>query len=249
MISVIVPTMWYDSNFCNVLAKIVELEIVGEVIIINNDVSRMPSDPCLQHHKIKIHNMNENIYVNPSWNLGAQLAKYSVLAFLGDDVDINVNIFEKTHNLIESNQDTIGMVTVLCRHKDYEHLYDNFFTDDTIDFYKFNDPDPDESKRILPIGLGNLFFIQKRNWVKIPEETKIYHGEILVWNYIDKIKNNYIAANCRVNTKWHTTCHELNITPGKIGEEYQRIQHSDQRFCESIKFDLRNLPEYQRPTL
>lgn len=236
--------MWYDSNFCNVLAKIVELNIVGEVIIINNNVPRTPSDPCLNHPKVKLHNMHENIYVNPSWNLGAKIAKYDVLAFLGDDVDINVNIFEKTYNFIESNKDTIGMVTVLCRHEDYEDMYDKFFIDDSIDFYWSNDYE--EDKKILPIGLGNLFFIQKMHWIGIPEETKIYHGELLIWNYIDKIKKNYIAANCRVNTKWHTTCHELNITPGKIGEEYQRIQHSDQRFCESIQFDLRNLPEYQR---
>lgn len=246
MISVIIPTMWYDSNFCNMLAKIVEVEVVGEIIIINNAVSRTPDDPCLKHHKIKIHNMNENIYVNPSWNLGAKLAKGNVLAFLGDDVDVNINIFEKTYQFIESNQETVGMVTVLCRHKEFENLYDKFFTDDTIDFYRSNYRD--ENEGILPIGLGNLFFIQKRDWVVIPEETKIYHGEILIWNYIDKIKKNYIAANCRLNTKWHTTCHELNITPGKVGEEYQRIQHSDQRYCESISFDLRNLPEYKRAT-
>lgn len=244
MISVIVPTMWYDSNFCNMLAKIVEQEIIGEVIIINNDVSRTPNDPCLQHHKIKMHDMHENIYVNPSWNLGAKLAKHGVLAFLGDDVDINVNIFQKTYNLIESDKDAIGMITVLCRHEDYESMYDGFLTDDTIDFYQFNDSPSERTKDILPIGLGNLFFIQKKDWVKIPEETKIYHGELLLWNYIDKIKKNYIAANCRVVTKWHTTCHELNITPGRVGEEYHRIQHSDQRFCESIDFNLRNLPGY-----
>jgi len=75
MLSVVVPTMWQFDPFCDFLEDLVQLPIIDEVIVINNLVELTPDHSALKHPKVQMHNMPENIYCNPSWNLGARLAK------------------------------------------------------------------------------------------------------------------------------------------------------------------------------
>ena len=69
MISVIVPTMWAYEPFLNFIGSIVELNCIGEIIIINNCVKDTPEHFALSHPKVKMKNMQQNIFVNPAWNL------------------------------------------------------------------------------------------------------------------------------------------------------------------------------------
>jgi len=100
MLSIIIPTMWRYEPFFEILPTIVDLECVGEIIIINNDVQRTPNLAVLNHPKIVMHNSPENLYVCPAWNLGAKLATNEKMAFLSDDVHINLNVFQKVHDFM-----------------------------------------------------------------------------------------------------------------------------------------------------
>lgn len=95
MITVITPTMWVFEPFCDFLKYVVRLDCVGEVIVINNDQSKTPDHPVLSHEKIRLINCSENIYVNPAWNLGAELAQHETLCFLSDDVIVDLRAFYK----------------------------------------------------------------------------------------------------------------------------------------------------------
>ena len=66
MISVITPTMWRFEPFCEFLQDLVELDVIGEVIIINNSQENTPNKNILNHDKIKMINAEQNIFVNPS---------------------------------------------------------------------------------------------------------------------------------------------------------------------------------------
>lgn len=232
MISIIVPTMWYATEFCDFLSTIVEIPIIGEVVIINNNVEETPDHSVLKNEKVKMHNMPSNIYVAPAWNLGAKLASYDFLAILSDDVIVNTNVFQKTFDFIQDKKDTLGVIAVLTDDVN-DHSYHKFFKDDSIDFFNSNGPDPE--KRPPSVGMGNLFFIQKKDWIDIPKQIKIFHGEVLIWNYFNTIKTNYVIANCKIETKWHVTWEKLaeqdNLT-------FASIQQNDQLFCQNIKFEI-----------
>jgi hypothetical protein len=225
MISLIVPTMWRYSPFIEYLDQLINIDVIGEIIIINNDVNKTPD---LKHPKLNIINNKENIYVCPSWNLGAQLAKYDKLGFLSDDAIIDTNVFAKVDEFLTKD---IGMIGILAKYNEYAPIYEKFYTDGSINFV--NSQEPDDEKRPPATGIGNLFFLNKKDWKDIPEEIKIFHGEVLQWNRIQAYKSNYIITNCRIETPWHVTWKSISE---EIPNEFCEIQKRDQEICESMSF-------------
>jgi hypothetical protein len=230
MISLIIPTMWYVETFCDFLSEIIDFHCIGEVIIINNRVDSTPTHSVLTHSKVRMQNMPKNIYVTASWNYGASLAEYDVLAFLSDDVDVNKQVFSKTLSFMTENQETVGVVGILACCVGYEEVYNKFFKNDSIEF--LNASDPDENRRGPPLGFGNLFFVHKKNWRKLPEQTKIQHGEVFIWNYLNDKKTNYVIADCRIESDMHVTCEKIST----IDPEYEKIIQSDVKYCHSVGF-------------
>lgn len=221
--------MWVCDDFLNFLPKILDQTSIGEVIIINNDVDKTPNSDVLSHSKIRMHNCAENIFVVPAWNLGASLSNYPILAFLSDDVEVNINVFDKVAQFINSE---IGMVGLLSPYfvENYEEIYKRFLTDDTI---TFSDPnDEDYRKRPPPCGIGNLFFVMKENWVNIPN-LKIFHGEVLLWNKLSQTKKNYIITNCSNKTPWNVTWKYL---ADKEPNKFTNVQFEDQKIADSMGF-------------
>lgn len=219
--------MWRYEPFINILENLLQVDSVDEVIIINNDVSKTPSSDTLKHSKIIMHNSASNLYVNPSWNLGTQLAKNSKLCFFSDDIDVDLKVFDKINNFMN---DGIGMIGILSPYNK-DPSYEKFLTDGSIDIVAATEPNAD--KRPPPIGIGNLFFLNKKDWKPIPEEIKIFHGEFLQWNRLASFKRNYIITNCRIETPSHVTWRAL---ANEMPSEFDKIQKSDQSICESKSF-------------
>jgi hypothetical protein len=76
MISVIMPTMWKPEGVLERIKLIEEQPSVGEIIVIDNSNDDDKANELLYTEFCKVTYMNngENIYVNPSWNLGVKLA-------------------------------------------------------------------------------------------------------------------------------------------------------------------------------
>ena len=229
MFSVIIPTMWKYSPFLDVLKDLVNVGCIDEIIIINNDKDNTPDCDTLNHSKIKIHNSETNLYVNPSWNLGVKLAKNNKLAFFSDDVSVNLKVFDKVNNFLT---DDVGMIGILSRYLD-DPSYDKFMRDGSIDILYNYDPDPE--KRPPPIGIGNLFFLNKGDWKDLPNNLKVFHGELLQWNRLSSIKKNYIITNCHIETPGHVTWKYLSITDNTV---FSRIQVEDQKIAEEMGFNF-----------
>lgn len=223
MLSVIVPTMWKHEPFLDYLEGVLEQESVGEVIIINNDVVATPDSEVLSHEKIRMHNCQKNIYVAPAWNLGAEMAHYDKLCFLSDDIEVDLNVFDKTDAFLKPD---VGMVGLLVDYPaENVNTYDEFLTDGSIDYIAANAP-YDESKPKLTItGIGTLFFVNRSDYTPIPK-VKIFHGEVMLWKRIETAKTNYMITNCESTTPWHTTANFLGSNPN-TGTEYALIQKED----------------------
>ena len=93
--SVVIPTQWNLKNisnfehFLNILEK---SKYVGEIIVIDNDNKNIKLD-LSKYKKVKHIVNSENIFVNPSWNLGYSLHNYEYkLILANDDLKIKDNI-------------------------------------------------------------------------------------------------------------------------------------------------------------
>lgn len=220
MLSVIIPTMWKYEPFLGYLEGVLEQESVGEVIIINNYVADTPDSDILTHEKIRMHNCEKNIFVAPAWNLGAELAHYDKLCFLSDDVEVDLNVFDKTDAFMTPD---IGMVGLLVDDRE-EHSYHRFLTDGSIEYISANDKD--STRRPPIVGIGCMFFVNKSDYTPIPQ-VKIFHGEVMLWKRISTAKQNYMIVNCEVYTPWHVTVNYIGETNSELGALYAQIQIDD----------------------
>lgn len=151
MISVIVPTMWKFEPFADFLWDVLEHPIVGQVVLIDNDVGSRPSHRIFDHSKIIVLQFGRNIFVNPAWNVGAMYSTFSLLCFMNDDILFDIRIFDRIKDLKED----WGMIGLF---QNSERIVDK----DIILSSRDNQ---------FPNAIGTLFFIQRKDWMSIMEIT------------------------------------------------------------------------------
>jgi len=195
--------MWKYDPFCDFLSEVVKLPVVGEIILINNNIQATPNHVALEDPKITIVNVPKNIYVNPAWNLGVTLSKFDKLCFLSDDVIVDLNAFTKADEFLTEDMGVIG----ICQ--GHQEFGQPPVTDGSINIV--------EGKGINPFGLGSLFFIHKNNWIEIPEEFRIWFGDEYV--YRKQTKTNYRIINCNYHSPCSVTLSSLTSSKKIIDEE------------------------------
>ena len=211
MISVVVPTMWRYAPFLDFLYNLVKLDVIGEVVIINNDVFATPPHKVLADKKITLINCERNIYVNPAWNLGVRISKYDKICVINDDVTVDLKLFYKMNEFLSADIGTVGIVA------GDPNLGQPSFVNGSIDFVEWSGQ--------FMYGFGNMFFIHRSNWIDIPNELKIYYGDNWVFDtqlFVNHKKNYMIT-----NTFFH---HEASFTSSKMTlpdfgekEAYERL--------------------------
>ncbi len=207
MISVIVPTMWAYDPFLNFLENVLQLNCIGEVIIINNLVEDTPNHLALKHPKIKMHNMPQNIYVNPAWNLGAQLSNYDTLCFLSDDVLVDLRIFQEADKFVKKEIGVLGfgyhpaMFYLHAQRVINESELDSYIVTGDIKIKETND-----NGSVHKTGNGALFFLHKQNYIPVPGEFLISGGDN--WIYESQTilgRVNYFINDCFFYSPWGVT--------------------------------------------
>jgi hypothetical protein len=171
-VSVVVPTLWKFKPFPQVAADLANHRHVVEVIVINNAPESVPSTAQIiwSHPKIKMINPGTNLFVNPSWNLGASLSQGSVICLWNDDL-----IFD--HRIID----------LVVENQRPEHGVSGLWVG----------PGGPEPKLIRHTsqglwGFGQLMFVHKKNWIDIPPDLLVYCGDNWIF---DTQKNKY---NCNL---------------------------------------------------
>lgn len=164
MFSVIIPTMWKSEWIYTSISQLEEHPEVGEIILIDNSSQRK------ELNKSKINYIYEgvNTYVNPAWNKGVRLAKYENLCIANDDLAFDTNVFDWIKPYMSLG--VIGM--------------------DVSNYDKWNVEFQPVIKRMegRDWGWGCLFFIQKKNWIDIPDDLLIACGDDWLLKHIDGYK-------------------------------------------------------------
>ena len=189
MISIIIPTLWNYKPFCNFLQYVAELSVVGEIIIIDNNNKEAPAHDVLGHKKVRHCIMEKNMFVNPSWNIGARLAKNKYICLLNDDIYFNlVPVINSFKSFIESYP-KLGIIGF-----NMLSLNDKNELNDDSDILELED-----TTGMVPFAFGCCMFLKKEDYVQIDESYKIFYGDtLLIVSIVDKQrKRMYYIKNIK----------------------------------------------------
>ena len=153
--SIIIPTLWKSNRTDKLLKDLEECEYVDEIIVIDN-ASIYETDRTIG--KIRMVSKGENIYVNPAWNLGIELAKNECIALCNDDINFNPNIFGVIDESILTYVGIIGMG---------EGNYKDKIDKEKGSYIDMWEPGVNDW------GWGCLILLKKSHWLPIPNEIKI----------------------------------------------------------------------------
>lgn len=158
-ISVIIPTMWRSHFTENLVQTLLDADQVKEVIIIDNASQSRPRTFKIGRKKLIYVGLSENIYVNPAWNLGANIAKGEYICFCNDDIDFNPQSLFTDSFLAQIKSKTYGIAR-----ESYEL--------DT------EPPEPILHNRVrITQNWGSLLILKRSRYVPIPEDLKVWHGD------------------------------------------------------------------------
>lgn len=165
--SVVIPTIWKGPWIVELLNRLVESEYVTQIILIDNSPELAPILPV--NEKIQRIISDENLFVNPSWNLGVKLSNNENIIISNDDILFDVERYFKFLSELED----IKKYGIIGMNSDNYSLTKD--TEITLTQYG-----------TLPNtgGWACLLAFHKESWVEIPENIKIYYGD------------NFLHLNC-----------------------------------------------------
>lgn len=197
MFTCIIPTIWKSKRIIQLVKDLCDCESVGEVIIIDNapDICNFATDAAHKslvedHPKLKIMKMEKNIYVNPAWNLGVELAKFDDIAFVNDDVNFNTDVFKLFDDGSLIDKGVVGMAT-----ENYRLSADGSFSL--------------EKQSVINLGWGCIIFINRKNFIPIPDDLLIWCGD----NWLANNVSFLVIKGLKISTEMSTSCrHFSDIT-------------------------------------
>lgn len=203
MLSVVVPTMWKYFPFVSFINNLCKLEVVDDIILINNNRNETPHDNLRLTDKVRIVDTGDNLFVNPSWNLGVQMAKNDNVCIINDDVMVDFKLFILMDEFMTHNKESFGLAGI---HPGDHNFGQIPFTDGSIDIIAWQE-DMTSSSAGMRFGLGTLFFVSKDKWVPIPDGLNFYYGDD--WVFETSLLNgfhNYLITNCLYHSPNAQTC-------------------------------------------
>lgn len=209
MISVIVPTMWKPEHMLKMLPMLDDHPLIGEIILIDNNTSKTNQEFLNTLTKLSYHKFEQgNIYVNPAWNYGAKVAKHDKLFIINDDVLINLANLQQVYDSITADKGMIGYSFLsYCTYTiDMFGYFCNsgFGAEFTID--PINPTMYPKSSGMPHPFYGSGYFIHKDSYYQIPEEFKIYYGDLYIyWSNIKNGNANYVIEDGLVMTEYSST--------------------------------------------
>jgi hypothetical protein len=168
MISIIIPTLWQSDCIYETIRDFKYSQVEGaELIIIDN------ANSDYDEEGVTFVRQTENIFVNPAWNLGVEMAKNDTICLLNDDITINLKtLFNNISHFPE-----YGMIGFDAN----RNLTQTLNTDDEILEL--------EDATCRSLGFGCMMIMPKAHYEPIPSDLKIYFGDdMLYWLNKDYFK-------------------------------------------------------------
>jgi hypothetical protein len=185
--SIVIPTLWKSDRTKKLLSDLNDCEYVDEIIVIDNEYDGYQDTKV---EKIRFVSFGGNIYVNPAWNKGIELARNNNIALINDDINFNPNIFEVINEDILNQFGIIGM-----GEGNYKSL--NIEGDPILEVWQ---------PGVNDWGWGCFIMLNKKDWIDIPDDIKIWYGDNIIKDVNPAPKA--CLRNFRVDTEMSTTSDE-----------------------------------------
>lgn len=155
--SVVIPTLQRSSRLEEVVSICTNHPLVHEVLVINNAQEPL----TLNSPKVRVLQQEQNIYVNPAWNLGAREARGEYLAIVNDDVVFDPEALTHTAQILRRG----------------------WFSIVGPDISAFTEESSARPRHRLArgwataVGFGTFMCLRRVDYVPIPEEMRIWGGD------------------------------------------------------------------------
>jgi hypothetical protein len=210
--TVVIPTMWRSDLLYLALKQYVNSLWINEIILIDNN-HNLVNQKKIKDKKVKIISKKENLFVNPSWNIGCELSNNDNIIFINDDVFIS-DINKLIKVIDNSNFDLVGLD--LKNSNKHEEIVITEI----------------DKKTKRPYGFGCCFFIKKEKFKTIPNEIKIWYGDDIQYY---SILNKAMVSIPKIQF-------EMSKTVNSIENLFSIVNDNDQprylEFCKENKIEI-----------
>jgi len=159
MITYVIPTLWKDSNIFKTFKSFSDIEDSDARMIVINNTNQVRG---YTDYRIEFINLGYNSFVNPAWNLGVHKSQTEYVCLLNDD---RIYDLKTLHNYIKQYRPEFVGFCELNRNP----------TKDSIQLVRHED------RNVRPHGFGQFMLFKKNNWIKIPDDMKIFHGDDIIF--------------------------------------------------------------------
>lgn len=183
-VSIVIPTLQKNKELLNnLVCNLDRDDFVDEIIVIDNSCRGFEHNSA----KLRVIIPKENIFVNPSWNLGVKEAKNEIIGLLNDDITISDDFCKNVSLKLEPDMGIVGM------HRDFVHnTKEAVTTPETTDLTFVP-----ATERCSYFGIAMFFY--KTSYIEIPEDIKIFWGDDWLYYQNEKLKRkNYYIANQKI---------------------------------------------------
>ncbi|MBR5303669.1 MAG: glycosyltransferase [Candidatus Gastranaerophilales bacterium] len=181
MLSIVIPTLQKNKEILyNLIDSLDTDKSVGEILIIDNSLKGI--DYISQ--KVRVITPSENLYVNPSWNLGVKEAKYDIVALFNDDISVSEDFCTNVISKMIPNMGIVGFNS-----GDYMEVCDKFSEQPQKSIIEL------EPIKYMDKYFGVAMFFFKSAYAPIPNDMKIVYGD------------NWLIYNCQNNKR---ICYRIN---------------------------------------
>lgn len=210
--SIVVPTMWKYPPFLDFLKDLVEFPLITDIIIFNNNVDETPTDPILKHSKILLIHNSKNIFVNPAFNRGVELAQEDNVCLINDDIIFDLRVFYRVPQVLSEHSGVVGICPGLAEYNQPP------ITSGAIRFVPWQPGNH-------TFGFGCLMFINKGWWIPIPNEFVLYFGDNWIFDTcIIRGRQNYFITDMLFYTPYAQTCKDLPFVNEMLETEKTQFQ-------------------------
>ena len=206
-ISVVIPTLQKNKELLiNLLNTLEKDSCVKEIIVIDNSTKGLD----FESPKTRIIIPQENLFVNPSWNLGVKEAKNEIVALLNDDIIIPEDFCARIAEKMTPDMGCVG-----------------YGTDNILESKEMTAPPQKTELKLEPtkarcLYWGIAIFFYKSSYYEIPDELKIYCGDdwIFTRNQCNK-RQNYIVCGQDIYHYGSLSSNDKGLNP--IGKRDTRL--------------------------
>lgn len=214
--TVIIPTLQRSDRLEALIENCDRSELVQEILVINN----VRSPLSVSAAKLRVLQQDENIFVNPAWNLGAREAKGDLLAIINDDLSLSEEAFAHAAKVLDRGLfSVVGPDRSTFEGGSGGSISHRLARHDATTWY-----------------FGTFMCLRKADYVPIPEEMRIWGGDDWI------IQSQKRPPAVLIRTRFETDMSTSSGSP-----EFRALREQEQKVADNILLPLFGTRWWHRP--